>query len=150
MCEFVELTRDRPIDVRFIEFMPFDANSWDHKKFMSYADMIELINAHPALGGAPDSAGLVKLHDELSSTTKSYKLQGFKGQIGFITSMSEPFCSGCNRLRVTADGNLKVCLFGDEADGVSLRDVMRSSAYLSDPHGAVSRYCHAVRAKHQC
>mgnify|MGYP006140929143 CR=1 FL=1 len=149
VCDFVELTRDRPIDVRFIEFMPFDANSWDHDKFVSYAEMLELINAHPNLGGAPGSAGLVKLPDEPSSTTKSYKLDGFAGQVGFITSMTEPFCGGCNRLRVTADGDLKVCLFGDEADGTSLRDVMRSSAYLSDPHTTLSAViAKAVRAKH--
>ena len=148
VCDFVELTRELPIDVRFIEFMPFDANSWNKDKFVSYAEMLKTINEHPDLGGAPGS-GLMKLPDEHSSTTKSYKLDGFAGQIGFITSMTEPFCSGCNRLRVTADGDLKVCLFGDESDSVSLRDVMRSSAYLSDPHNTLSSViANSIRAKH--
>jgi cyclic pyranopterin phosphate synthase len=50
---------------------------------------------------------------------QAYKVPGFKGQIGFITSMSEHFCGSCNRLRITADGNLKVCLFGNAE--ISLR-----------------------------
>lgn len=53
---------------------------------------------------------------------QAYKVPGFVGQIGFITSMSENFCGTCNRLRITADGNLKVCLFG--ASEVSLRYVL--------------------------
>ena len=51
--------------------------------------------------------------------------------------MSEPFCSGCNRVRVTADGDLKACLFGDEKDGISLRDGMRSTRYKSNPEGTM-------------
>ncbi|GFS47699.1 molybdenum cofactor biosynthesis protein 1 [Trichonephila clavipes] len=66
--------------------------------------------------------------DELISFVKltefqAYKVPGFKGQIGFITSMTENFCSSCNRLRITADGSLKVCLFGNEE--ISLRDALR-------------------------
>lgn len=57
-------------------------------------------------------------------------MPGFKGQIGFITSMSEHFCGSCNRLRITADGNLKVCLFGNRE--VSLRDALRSGCSEED------------------
>ena len=51
------------------------------------------------------------LDDEKSSTSRGYKIPGFKGTVGFISSMSKNFCGGCNRIRLTADGNLKVCLF---------------------------------------
>ncbi|XP_022248573.1 molybdenum cofactor biosynthesis protein 1-like isoform X2 [Limulus polyphemus] len=61
---------------------------------------------------------------------KAYKIPGWKGQVGFITSMSEHFCGSCNRLRITADGNLKVCLFGSSE--VSLRDILRSG--ISQEH----------------
>lgn len=53
-------------------------------------------------------------------------MPGFKGRVGFITSMTDHFCNTCNRLRITADGNLKVCLFGDTE--VSLRDMMRKGS----------------------
>lgn len=57
-------------------------------------------------------------------------MPGYKGQVGFITSMSEHFCGTCNRLRITADGNLKVCLFGNRE--VSLRDALRSGCSEDD------------------
>lgn len=60
-----------------------------------------------------------------NDTSKAFKVTGFAGQVGFITSMTEHFCGTCNRLRITADGNLKVCLFGNAE--VSLRDAMRNN-----------------------
>ncbi|KAF3844607.1 hypothetical protein F7725_007770 [Dissostichus mawsoni] len=89
LLDFVALTEKKPLDVRFIEYMPFDGNKWNFKKM-------------------------------------TFKVPGFIGQVGFITSMSDHFCGSCNRLRITADGNLKVCLFGNTE--VSLRDVLRSGA----------------------
>lgn len=64
------------------------------------------------------------LQNRPSDTSKAWAVPGFAGQVGFITSMTEHFCGGCDRLRLTADGNLKVCLFGNTE--VSLRDVVRS------------------------
>lgn len=65
------------------------------------------------------------LPNEPNDTSKAYKVDGFNGQVGFITSMTEHFCGTCNRLRITADGNLKVCLFGNKE--VSLKDAIRSN-----------------------
>jgi len=81
--------------------------------------------------------------DKPNDTSKAWGVPGGKGQVGFITSMTEHFCGSCNRLRLTADGNIKVCLFG--SDEVSLRDLMRVGA--SDEYIAcvIGR---AVRAKH--
>nr|XP_013026506.2 molybdenum cofactor biosynthesis protein 1 isoform X2 [Anser cygnoides] len=115
---FVEFTKDLPLDVRFIEYMPFDGNKWNFKKMVSYKEMLDTIKQR-----WPE---LEKLPCETSSTAKSYKVPHFQGQISFITSMSEHFCGSCNRLRITADGNLKVCLFGSSE--VSLRDHLRSGA----------------------
>merc|ERR1719458_1378669 len=61
--------------------------------------------------------------DEENDTSKAWGVPGFKGRIGFITSMTENFCGSCNRLRLTADGNLKVCLFGNTE--LNLRDPLR-------------------------
>ncbi|XP_065536108.1 molybdenum cofactor biosynthesis protein 1 isoform X2 [Lathamus discolor] len=115
---FVDFTKDLPLDVRFIEYMPFDGNKWNFKKMVSYKEMLDTIKQQ-----WPE---LEKLSCEASSTAKGYKVPHFQGQISFITSMSEHFCGSCNRLRITADGNLKVCLFGNSE--VSLRDHLRSGA----------------------
>ncbi|XP_010705227.1 molybdenum cofactor biosynthesis protein 1 isoform X3 [Meleagris gallopavo] len=118
LLNFVDFTKDLPLDVRFIEYMPFDGNKWNFKKMVSYKEMLDTIKQQ-----WPE---LEKLPCEASSTAKSYKVPHFQGQISFITSMSEHFCGSCNRLRITADGNLKVCLFGSSE--VSLRDHLRSGA----------------------
>ncbi|XP_059501162.1 molybdenum cofactor biosynthesis protein 1 isoform X3 [Stegostoma tigrinum] len=118
LLDFVKLTEKKPLDVRFIEYMPFDGNKWNFKKLVSYQEMLGTIRQRwPELEELPSGA---------SDTAKAYKVPDFQGQIGFITSMSEHFCGTCNRLRLTADGNLKVCLFGNAE--VSLRDVLRSGA----------------------
>lgn len=66
----------------------------------------------------------------MKNELQAWKVPGFRGQIGFITSMTEHFCSTCNRLRLTADGNLKVCLFGNTE--ISLRDALRSKQCNDD------------------
>lgn len=115
---FVELTRRRPVEVRFIEYMPFSDNAWKEASFLPYRDMLRSVaEVYPSLRKEVDGP-----HD----TSKSYRVPGFAGTVGFITSMSDNFCAGCNRVRLTADGNLKVCLFGTEE--VSLRDALREGA----------------------
>uniref|UniRef100_A0A8B9LLP1 cyclic pyranopterin monophosphate synthase n=2 Tax=Astyanax mexicanus TaxID=7994 RepID=A0A8B9LLP1_ASTMX len=118
LLDFVALTERKPLDVRFIEYMPFDGNKWNFKKMVSYAEMLDRIKQQwPSLETLPG--------DE-TGTAKAFRVPGFQGQLGFITSMSDHFCGSCNRLRITADGNLKVCLFGNSE--VSLRDCLRSGA----------------------
>lgn len=118
ICDFVELTRDKPINVRFIEFMPFDGNVWNVKKLVPYAEMLDKV--------AQQFPGLQRVQDHPSETAKNFKIDGHQGTVSFITSMTEHFCAGCNRLRLLADGNFKVCLFGPSE--VSLRDPLRSGA----------------------
>lgn len=116
LADFVRLTKDANIDVRFIEYMPFDGNRWSDAKFLSYADMLDDLSR---------SFGVLnRVSDTPNDTCKHYRVPGFVGRVGFITSMSNHFCGTCNRLRITADGNLKVCLFG--SDELSLRDAMRN------------------------
>lgn len=114
---FVEMTREKDIEVRFIEYMPFDGNKWNEGKMFSYAEMLHLIREkYPQLE---------KVQGHKNDTSKTYKIPDFAGSIGFITSMTHNFCGTCNRLRITSDGNLKVCLFGNAE--VSLRDILRRS-----------------------
>ena len=114
---FVELGREQDLEVRFIEYMPFDGNKWSEGKMLSYQEMLDIIQAkYPELR---------KVQDHKNDTSKTYEIPGFVGKMGFITSMTHNFCGTCNRLRITSDGNLKVCLFGNAE--VSLRDILRKS-----------------------
>ncbi len=114
---FVEIGREKDMEIRFIEYMPFDGNKWSKGKMLGYNEMLEMIREkYP---------GLRKVKDHKNDTSKTYEIPGFVGKIGFITSMTHNFCGTCNRLRITSDGNLKVCLFGNAE--VSLRDILRQS-----------------------
>ncbi|MCH7536092.1 MAG: radical SAM protein, partial [Bacteroidetes bacterium] len=105
IVDFVEWTRDTPIHVRFIEFMPFDGNNWNWEKVYGYKEIIDNVsNVYP----------FEKLIDGPNSTSKAYQVDGFKGTFAVISSVTNPFCSTCNRIRLTADGKIKNCLFGTE------------------------------------
>ncbi|KAJ1972696.1 hypothetical protein H4R35_004534 [Dimargaris xerosporica] len=114
--DFVELTRTRPVHIRFIEYMPFDGNRWKSTKLVPSHELLKRIESR---FGSVD-----KLTDAPNDTSRSYRVPGYQGQFGFISSMTDHFCSTCNRIRLTADGNLKVCLFGNAE--VSLRDFVRT------------------------
>ncbi|CAH8506656.1 unnamed protein product [Schistosoma bovis] len=116
LCDFVELTRYLPIEVRFIEYMPFSGNSWELSKLFSYKQMLNIIqNSYP---------NLICLNEKSFDVTKLFQVSGWLGKIGFITSMTENFCAGCSRLRITADGNLKICLHDNYE--VSLVEILRN------------------------
>lgn len=112
---FVEMGREKDVEVRFIEYMPFGGNKWSRKKMVSFQEMLEIIRSK-----YPDVHSVT---GHKNDTSKTYQIPGFTGKIGFITSMTNDFCGSCNRLRITSDGNLKVCLHGNTE--VSLRDILR-------------------------
>ncbi|XAR54305.1 Cyclic pyranopterin phosphate synthase [Bertholletia excelsa] len=115
ICDFVELSSKKQVNVRFIEFMPFDGNVWNVKKLVPYAEMLDKV--------VKQFGGVKRIQNHPSDTAKTYKIDGHHGTVSFITSMTEHFCAGCNRLRLLADGSFKVCLFGPSE--VSLRDPLR-------------------------
>lgn len=115
LLDFARLTRELPVQVRFIEYMPFGGNKWETRKMFTYMEMLEKLS---------EEFELIRIPHKHGETSKNYALKDHKGSLGFITSMSSNFCGTCNRLRITADGNIKVCLFGNEE--VSLRDMLRS------------------------
>lgn len=118
LTDFVAWTKTQPIEIRFIEYMPFDGNTWGHNVFMSYTEMLSIIRRKYPLEKVIESSP--------NNTSKTYGVPGWRGKVGFITSMSENFCSSCNRIRLMADGSLKVCLFGNNE--ISLRDLLRQNA----------------------
>lgn len=117
ILDFVKLAKKLPIEVRFIEFMPFQGNNWATERMFSYKEMLAIVvDKYPQL---------IRL-ETIDNVSKVYKEESMLGSIGFISSISDNFCSTCNRLRLTADGNLKVCLFGREE--TSLKDLIRNGA----------------------
>lgn len=105
IIDFIKFTKDLPISVRFIEFMPFDGNKWDMDKMVSYAEVMTYVNE------AFTEDEIERLQDAPNDTSKNYKIKGYKGAFAIISSVTNPFCDSCNRLRLTANGQLKNCLF---------------------------------------
>lgn len=105
ILDFVDLTKELPLHVRLIEFMPFQGNHWKSSEVVTANQMLEWIR---------EEYDIVKLKDEPHATAKKYKAIGHEGTFAFITTMSEHFCGDCNRMRLTADGKMKNCLFGKE------------------------------------
>ena len=105
IIDFIHFTKDLPISVRFIEFMPFDGNKWDMSKMVSYAEIMNYVNT------SFTKDQIVRLQDAPNDTSKNYKIEGYKGSFAIISSVTNPFCDSCNRLRLTANGQLKNCLF---------------------------------------
>jgi cyclic pyranopterin phosphate synthase len=115
---FAELARSSGYQVRFIEFMPLDGDrAWSPEQVLSGAEIREAIEAVYPLEPEPR---------EPSSTARVYRFADGRGRIGFINPVSEPFCADCNRIRLTADGRLRTCLFSlNETD---LRGPLREGA----------------------
>ena len=102
ITHFIDFTRDKNITVKFIEFMPFKDNQWDAEKCVGEEEILSIVRkSHP----------IKKLEDPKHSTSSNYQVDGYQGSFGMISTVTNPFCSGCNRLRLTANGQLKNCLF---------------------------------------
>ena len=108
IVDFINLTKARAINVRFIEFMPFDGNAWNKEKLVSQAEVINRVTDHFGV------KALQPLPNEKNFTARNFKIEGFQGTFGIISSVTNPFCDSCNRIRLTADGKLKNCLFSNE------------------------------------
>jgi cyclic pyranopterin phosphate synthase len=122
VVRFAEFARKHPYEVRFIEFMPLDADrTWSRDRVLENAEVRRLINAvYP----------LVEEGRERHGTSRRWMFADGQGSIGFISPVSEPFCGDCNRIRVTAEGKLRTCLFSmTETD---LREPLRAGASDDD------------------
>jgi cyclic pyranopterin phosphate synthase len=118
VLRFCELARSTDYQVRFIEFMPLDGDrAWRPDSVLTGAEIRELIKAvHPI-----DEVGR-----DPHATARVFRFRDGRGEIGFVSPVSEPFCADCNRIRLTADGKLRTCLFSmHETD---LRGPLRAGA----------------------
>lgn len=132
--DFVELCRESPVNVRFIELMPFDDNKWDDNKLITYFETMDILKQKGIElvregGDRRDPHDTTKWYKPFTPSASNFEgaddaeRELFEGRLGFITSMSSNFCGGCNRLRLTADGKIKVCLFG--SDELNLLQALR-------------------------
>ncbi len=118
IIDFIRLTENKNIQIRFIEFMPFSGNQWDKSKLVSYAEILETIQQ------TYSHQEMERLTDAPNDTAKNFKIKSFQGSFAIISSVTNPFCSTCNRIRLTADGKLKNCLFSNSE--TSLLDALRA------------------------
>ena len=135
LLPFARFAREHPYEVRFIEFMPLDGDrAWVPGQVLTGAEIVAIIGAEYPLEPEPR---------EPSSTARSYRFADGRGRIGFINPISEPFCGDCDRIRITADGRLRTCLFSlnetdlraplrDGADDAELERVIRDAVWRKE------------------
>jgi cyclic pyranopterin phosphate synthase len=123
VVDFARLARRKPYVIRFIEFMPLDADgNWQRDRVLRGEEIRTIIER--------DFMPLVRVAAEPSSTSRRFTFADGIGEVGFINPVSQPFCGTCNRIRLTADGQVRTCLFSvDEWD---LRGPLRSGASDAD------------------
>lgn len=102
--DFINWTKHNPIQIRFIEFMPFTGNKWTSNKMFSLEEILAVVEKDFVV---------LPVKSAPSDTAKSFMIPGHEGSFAIISTMTAPFCSTCNRMRLTADGKLKNCLFSD-------------------------------------
>lgn len=120
LIDFVDFAINNNVSVRFIEYMPFSNNGYDKNLLMNYNEMITKIS---------EKYNLIRDTSDTESVSKDYCINGNKGKISFITSITEHFCNTCNRLRITSDGKLKLCLFSLKDNDLDIKALIRRGAY---------------------
>jgi GTP 3',8-cyclase len=132
---FCELARSSDYQVRFIEFMPLDGDrAWTADQVLTGAEIRDLISTRHPLEALPRDP---------HATARVYRFADGPGEIGFISPVSEPFCADCNRIRLTAEGELRTCLFSiretdlrgpmrEGADDVELARIVRDAVWRKE------------------
>ncbi|MCC7332362.1 MAG: GTP 3',8-cyclase MoaA [Flavobacteriales bacterium] len=136
LIDFIEYTKDRNSSIRFIEFMPFDGNKWDVSKVVSLQNILDKLYDYYGQNQ------VIKLDDKPNDTTKNFRISNYTGSFGVISTVSNPFCDSCNRIRLTANGRIKNCLFsssetdlltplrnGEDIEGHILKGMYKKSKY---------------------
>lgn len=103
--DFIALTRNKNLAIKFIEFMPFKGNKWDWSKGVSQEEILKTIESK--------FGEIQTLKNPAHSTSQNFKVKGHEGSFGIVSTITKPFCDDCNRIRVTADGKMKNCLFAN-------------------------------------
>ena len=105
IIDFIRLSENKLIHTQFIEFMPFDGNKWNMNKLVSYDSLMKRVYNEFS------EDQVLRIEDQPNDTSKNYRVKGYKGTFAIISSVTNPFCDSCNRIRLTANGQIKNCLF---------------------------------------
>ncbi|HIF49160.1 MAG TPA: GTP 3',8-cyclase MoaA [Cytophagales bacterium] len=108
IIDFINFTKNRNIAFRFIEFMPFVGNKWKRDKIVSYESILNVVKNYFG------EEKLIFLVNKTHDTSRNFKIKDFQGSFGIISTVTNPFCDQCNRIRLTADGKIKNCLFSSK------------------------------------
>jgi cyclic pyranopterin phosphate synthase len=137
IVDFVKFARKTELMVRFIEFMPLDEDEkWSRDKVVTGAEILKIIQAE---------FDLVKIKPvNKSQTASNFGFRDSKGGIGLVTTVSDPFCGGCSRIRLTADGKLRNCLFA--SNEFSIKSMLRDG---STDHEVENRIREIISLKEQ-
>lgn len=135
LIDFIEFTKFNNVHFRFIEFMPFDGNKWDWSKGVSFKEIMNKVKLHYG-------SEALRIDDKKNDTAKNFKIKNYCGTFAIISSVTNPFCDTCNRIRLTADGKIKNCLFsnaetnilsafrkGEEIKSLILDSIMNKKAF---------------------
>ena len=105
IVDFLEWANTKNTHIQFIEFMPFDGNNWNLEQNVSFKEIMKAISYYYGI------ENILKIEDAKNDTARNYKIINSTATFGIISSVTNPFCSTCNRIRLTADGKIKNCLF---------------------------------------
>lgn len=136
ILDFALMTKEKPYHIRYIEYMPFEVEAgWQKDKCITTMEIKDIIEKYQKLLPLETS-------ERRTGPARRYRFSDGIGEIGFISPVSDHFCGSCNRLRLTADGKLRTCLFSD--DEVDVKDVIRKGATDKEIEDVLF---HAVRKK---
>ncbi len=116
IIDFVDYFKDRDVNLRFIEFMPFGSNDWQRNGFVNYREIKSIVESKNEL---------LHLKNKKNAVAKDYQIVNHLGKVSFISSISESFCSSCNRVRISADGTFRVCLFSQGEKVINFKELFR-------------------------
>ena len=130
-----DLTKDKPLSIRYIEEMPFNGNGHNSIKW-NHREILHTLNTH--------YGSLTKLQDPQFSTSSNYQIPGYQGNIGIIAAYTRTFCGSCNRIRLTSEGNIKTCLY--DQTQLDLKAILRSGGSDLELKQAIK---HALTHRHK-
>ncbi|MFA6571457.1 MAG: GTP 3',8-cyclase MoaA [Bacteroidota bacterium] len=113
--DFVEFAIEKKLNIRFIEYMPFSNNKYDNSKFIAYSDIKNIIET---------KFRLIEIANDSTSVSRDFNIFGTEAKVSFISSISDHFCGDCSRIRITADGKLKLCLFSITKDELDIKKII--------------------------
>ena len=118
ILNFVDYFKNLDVNIRFIEFMPFGSNTWERNGFISYKEIKNLVE---------EKYSLSVLSSDKNSVAKDYQMNNYPAKVSFISSISEHFCSTCNRVRISSTGKFRLCLFSEGKHEINFKELFNKN-----------------------